>query len=55
MRVADVVLAIDDHYLYAGQEMNDEILRHKPGTKITVRYRRDRTISEASIVVGAAQ
>jgi PDZ domain len=55
MRVADVVLAIDSHFLYTGQEMNDEILRHKPGTKITVRYRRYRTIYEASVVVGTAQ
>jgi hypothetical protein len=55
MRVADVVLAIDNHYLYTGQEMNDEILRHKPGTKITVRYRRYRTIYEASVVTGTAQ
>lgn len=55
MRAGDVVLAIDDHYLYTGQEMNDEILRHKPGTRITVRYRRYRTISEASVVVGTAQ
>jgi len=55
MREGDVVLAIDDHYVYTGQEMNDEILRHKPGTRITVRYRRYRTISEAFVVVEAAQ
>lgn len=55
MREGDVVLAIDDHYFYTGQEMNDEILRRKPGTRITVRYRRYRTISEASVVVGTAQ
>jgi hypothetical protein len=54
MRDADVVLAIDSHFLYTGQEMNDEILRHKPGTKITIRYRRHGRIYEASVVVGAA-
>jgi len=55
MRAGDVVLAIDNHYLYTGEEMNDEILRHRPGTKITVRYRRYRTIYEASVVMGAVQ
>jgi hypothetical protein len=51
----DVILAIDGRYLYTAQEMNDEILRHKPGTRITVRYRRYRTDYEASVVMGAAQ
>src|ERR1017187_2832824 len=51
----DVVLEIDGRYLYTGQEMSGEILRHKPGTKITVRYRRYRTIYEASVIMGAAQ
>src|ERR1700675_3465619 len=55
MTVADVVLAKDSHYLYTGQEMTDEILRHKPGTKITIRYRRYGRIYEASVVVGTAQ
>lgn len=55
MRVGDVVLAIDDHFLYTGQEMNDEILRHKPGTRIHVRYRRYRTTYEASVVMGTVQ
>jgi hypothetical protein len=51
----DVILAIDDHYLYTGQEMNEEIRRHKPGTKVTIRYRRYRTDYEAYVVMGAAQ
>jgi hypothetical protein len=55
MRDGDVVLAIDDHYLYTGQEMNEEIIRHKPGTRITIRYRRYGTIYEASVVMGTAQ
>lgn len=55
MMAGDVVLAIDGHFLYTGQEMNDEIHRHKPGTKITIRYRRYRMAYEAFVVVGAAQ
>jgi len=55
MKAGDVVLAIDGHYLYTGQEMNDETLRHKPGTKITIRYRRYTATYEASVVMGTAQ
>jgi hypothetical protein len=55
MMAGDVVLAIDGHYLYTGQEMNDEILRHKTGTKIAVRYRRHTMTNEASVVMGATQ
>ena len=55
IKAGDVILAIDGHYLYTAQEMNNEILRHKPGTRITVRYRRYRTDYEASVVMGAAQ
>ncbi|MGB8013503.1 MAG: PDZ domain-containing protein [Terriglobales bacterium] len=55
MRAGDVVLAIDGHYLYTGQEMAEEVLRHKPGTKMAIRYRRYRTIYEASVVMGAEQ
>ncbi len=35
--------------------MGDEILRHKPGTKITIRYRRYSATYEALVVMGAAQ
>jgi hypothetical protein len=55
IRTGDVILAIDDHYLFTAQEMNEEILRHKPGTRIAVHYRRYRTIYEASVVMGTAQ
>jgi PDZ domain len=55
INVGDVILAIDDHYLYTAQEMNDEILRHKPGSRINVRCRHFRTLYEASVVVGSAR
>jgi hypothetical protein len=32
--------------------MSEKIHRHKPGTRITVRYRRYSTIYETSVVVG---
>jgi hypothetical protein len=53
LRIGDVILAIDNHYLFTAQELNDEVSRHKPGTKIAVRYRRYSTIYGTSLVVGA--
>jgi hypothetical protein len=51
----DVILAIDDHYLFTVGELKDEISHYQPGTKIMVRYRRYSTINDASLVVGRAQ
>jgi S1-C subfamily serine protease len=48
----DVILAINDHYLFTIGELKEEIGRHEPGTKISVRYRRYSTIYEASLLVG---
>jgi hypothetical protein len=50
--VNDVVLSIGGRYLYTGQEMNDEILKHSPGTVVSVRYRRYKSTYEASVVMG---
>jgi S1-C subfamily serine protease len=55
IKAGDVILAIDDHYLFTVGELNEEISRHKPGTKIMMRYRRFSTINDASLVVGRAQ
>jgi hypothetical protein len=55
IRAGDVILAIDDHYLFTAQEMNEEIQRHKPGATISVRYRRYSTIYAATVVVGTAE
>lgn len=53
MTVGDVILAIDNHYLFTGEELDAEIKRHKPGTEIAVRYRRYSTIYDTSLVVGS--
>jgi hypothetical protein len=52
IKARDFILAIDDHYLFTIRELQTEIGRHQPGTKITVRYRRYSTINEATIVIG---
>jgi hypothetical protein len=53
--VGDVILAVDDHYLFTAEELDTEIKHHKPGTKVAVRYRRYSTIYETSLVVGSAR
>lgn len=55
LKAGDVILAIDDHYLFRIRELREEISHHEPGSTIRVRYRRYSTISEVSIVVGRAE
>jgi hypothetical protein len=54
IRVGDVILAVDDHYLFTAEELDTEIKHHKPSTRIAVRYRRYATIYDTSLVVGSA-
>jgi hypothetical protein len=55
IKAGDVILAINGHYLYTGQEMIDEIRHHEPGTSVTVRYRRYGIDYEVPVVMGAPQ
>ena len=55
IRAGDVILAVDDHYLFTAEELDAEIKHHKPGTQVAVRYRRYSTIYETYLVVGSAQ
>ncbi len=55
MMVGDVIEAIDDHFLYTVHELNEEILHHKPGARIIVRYRRHLRSYDATVVVGTAE
>jgi hypothetical protein len=55
IRAGDVILAVDDHYLFTAEELDAEIKHHKPGTQVAVRYRRYSTMYEAYLVVGSAR
>ena len=55
IKAGDVILAIDDHYLFTVGELTGEISHHQPGTKITVRYRRYSAIYDTPVVVGRDQ
>jgi hypothetical protein len=55
IKAGDVILSINDHYLFTVTALKEEISHHQPGTKITVRYRRYSTIYDAALVVGNVQ
>lgn len=52
IKAGDVILAINDRYLFTAGELTNEVSHHQPGTTIMVRYRRFSTIYDASVVVG---
>jgi hypothetical protein len=49
IRTGDVILAVDDHYLFTAEDLDTEIKHHQPGTR-AVRYRRHSTIYDTSLV-----
>jgi len=55
IKAGDVILAINDRYLFTIGELTHQVSHLQPGTKIVVRYRRRATISEASVTVGSIQ
>ncbi|MGA2979220.1 MAG: PDZ domain-containing protein [Terriglobales bacterium] len=55
MSVGDVVIAVNDRYLYTIRDLAEEISRHRPGTTIRVRYHRYTAVNEAEVVVGQVQ
>ena len=55
IKAGDVILAINDRYLFTIGELTRQVSHLQPGTKILVRYRRRATISEASVTVGTIQ
>ena len=55
IKAGDVILSINDHYLFTVTGLKEEISQHQPGTRITVRYRRYSTIYDASLAVGSVQ
>ena len=54
IRAGDVILAIDDHYVFTVRELNEEISHHQPGAKIEVRYRRYSIIYDTPVLLGRA-
>lgn len=55
IKARDAILAIDDHYLFTIEELNNAIARCKPGSTVRVRYRRYSTIYETPLIVGSRE
>jgi len=55
IKAGDVILAINDVYLFTIGELTRQVSHLQPGAKIVVRYRRRAMISEVSVTVGAIQ
>jgi len=55
IKVGDVILAINNHYLFTASELKEEISHYPPGTKVAVHFRRYSTINDANLVVGPSQ
>ncbi|MGP0021296.1 MAG: PDZ domain-containing protein [Candidatus Sulfotelmatobacter sp.] len=55
IKAEDIILAIDDHYLFTIEELNNALARCKPGSTIRLRYRRYASINETQLIVGSRE
>jgi hypothetical protein len=53
MRRGDWILALDGHYLYTINELRAELLRHELGTRLAIRYQRNKLIYDTYVVLGS--
>jgi PDZ domain len=55
IKAGDVILAVNDHYIFTITELRDAISHLTPGQKIRVRYRHNTTITDVSLQAMAIQ
>jgi C-terminal processing protease CtpA/Prc len=55
IKPGDVIIAIENHYLFTVAELREEIRHCQPGARINLRYRRYATIYDVSVAVGRDQ
>ena len=55
LRIGDDILALDGIYLFTVEELMNKLPRYKPGTKVSLRYRRRSTIYDSFVIMGAAE
>jgi hypothetical protein len=55
LRIGDDILALDGIYLFTVEELMNKLPRYKPGTKVSLRYRRRSTIYDSFVILGAAE
>jgi hypothetical protein len=52
LQIGDDILALDGTYLFTVEELVNKMNRCKPGTKVSLRYRRRSTIYDSFVVMG---
>jgi len=55
LQIGDDILALDGIYLFTVEELMNEMHRYKPGTKVSLRYRRRSTIYDSFVIMGAEE
>jgi len=55
LQIGDDILAIDGIYLFTVEELINTVYRYKPGTKVSLRYRRRSTIYDSFVIMGAEE
>jgi hypothetical protein len=55
VRIGDDILALDGSYLFTVEELMNKMHRYKPGTKISLRYRRRSTIFDSFVIIAAEE
>jgi hypothetical protein len=55
IKLGDVILAVNGHYLYTAAELRREISGIAPGTRTAIRYQRRSTIYDTYLVVSEAE
>jgi hypothetical protein len=55
LQIGDDILALDGIYLFTVEELMNIMHRYKPGTKVSLRYRRRSTIYDSFVIMGAEE
>ena len=55
LQVGDDILALDGIYLFTVEELINKMQLYKPGTKLSIRYRRRSTIYDSFVIMGAEE
>ena len=55
LRIGDDILALDGIYLFTVEELMNKMHRYKPGTRVSLRYRRRSTIYDSFVIMGAEE
>lgn len=55
LRIGDDILALDGIYLFTAEELMNKMDQYKPGTRVSLRYRRRATIYDSFVIMGVEE